>query len=86
MQDTNAALKREIDNWQQKYRDADSKAREMENHLFKNTQEKEKLSSMIKMKNNEYEELRNQYSRLEPELRRKGEMEISLQEQQVRIR
>jgi hypothetical protein len=44
----------------------------MENHLFKNTQEKEKLGSMIKMKNNEYEELRNQYSRLEPELRRKG--------------
>ncbi len=83
MQETNNALKREIDNWQQKYRDADSKAREIENHLFKNTQEKEKLSSMIKMKNNEYEELRNQYSRLEPELRRKGEMEISLQEQQV---
>ena len=52
MQETNTALKREIDNWQQKYRDADSKAREVENHLFKNTQEKEKLSSMIKMKNN----------------------------------
>lgn len=54
MQETNNSLKKEIDNWQQKYRDADSKAREMENHLFKNTQEKEKLGSMIKMKNNEY--------------------------------
>ena len=52
MQETNNALKREIDNWQQKYRDADSKAREIENHLFKNTQEKEKLSSMVKIKNN----------------------------------
>ena len=29
MQETNNALKREIDNWQQKYRDADSKAREI---------------------------------------------------------
>lgn len=52
MQDNNTQLKREIDNWQQKYRDADGKAREMENNLFKNTQEKEKLSSMIKLKNN----------------------------------
>nr|BAK03394.1 predicted protein [Hordeum vulgare subsp. vulgare] len=40
---------------------------------------------MIKMKNNEYDELRNQYARLEPELRRKAEMEISLQEQQNHI-
>lgn len=46
----------------------------MENHLFKSTQEKEKLSSMIKVKNNEYDELRVQYSRLEPELRKKSEM------------
>lgn len=38
---------------------------------------------MLKLKNNEYEQIRMQYSRLEPELRRKGEMEISLQEQQV---
>jgi hypothetical protein len=53
-----------MDNWQQKYREADSKAREMENILFKNTQEKEKLGNMIKTKNNEYEELRNQYARL----------------------
>ena len=59
IQENNAALKRDIDNWQQKYREADNKAREMENHLFKNTQEKEKLSSMIKLKNNESGELRN---------------------------
>lgn len=72
-----------MDNWQQKYREADSKAREMENFLFKNTQEKEKLGSMIKTKNNEYEQLRNQYAKLEPELRKKSEMELILQNQQV---
>jgi len=38
MQENYANLKKEMDGWQQKYRDADSKAREMENHLFKNTQ------------------------------------------------
>jgi hypothetical protein len=29
MQETNTNLKRDIDNWQQKYRDADGKAREI---------------------------------------------------------
>ena len=38
---------------------------------------------MVKNKNSEYEELRNQYARLEPEVRRKNELEIALQEQQV---
>ena len=37
---------------------------------------------MVKNKNNEYEELRTQYARLEPEVRRKNELEITLQEQQ----
>lgn len=55
----------------------------MENHLFKSTQEKEKLSSMIKVKNNEYDDLRQQYSRLEPEIHKKREIEIALQEHQV---
>lgn len=52
MQDGNNALKKEIDSWQNKYREMESKAREFENHLFRNNQEKEKLSSMIKTKNN----------------------------------
>ena len=82
MQDGNNNLKKEIDNWQTKYREADNKARDFENHLFRNNQEKEKLSSMVKNKNNEYEELRSQYSRLEPEVRKKNELEIALQEQQ----
>ena len=38
---------------------------------------------MVKTKNNDYEELRTQYARLEPEVRRKGELESALQEQQV---
>jgi len=38
---------------------------------------------MVKSKNNDYEELRTQYARLEPEARRKGELEAALQEQQV---
>jgi chromosome segregation ATPase len=77
------ALKRDIENWQIKTRDADTKARELENTLFRASQEKEKLGSMIKLKNSEYEELRGQYSRLEPEMRRKNELEIAFQEQQV---
>ena len=52
MQDGNNNLKKEIDNWQTKYREADNKARDFENHLFRNNQEKEKLSSMVKNKNN----------------------------------
>jgi hypothetical protein len=40
---------------------------------------------MIKMKNTEYDELRNQYAKLEPEMRRKNEMEIFLQEKQVSL-
>lgn len=55
MQDSNNNLKREIDNWQEKYRQAENKARQFENHLFKNNQEKEKLSNMIKNKNAEYD-------------------------------
>lgn len=74
MQEGNNSLKRELDGWQGKFRESEGKIREMENHLFKSTQEKEKLSSMIKVKNNEYDELRVQYSRLEPELRKKSEM------------
>ena len=82
MQEGNNGLKREIENWQQKFRESDAKARDFENHLFRNNQEKEKLGSMIKNKNNEYEELRTQYARLEPEVRRKNDLEIAMQEQQ----
>lgn len=74
MQDGNSSLKQEIDSWQLKYREADAKARDFENHLFRNNQEKEKLNTMVRNKNSEYEELRNQYSRLEPEARRKNEL------------
>ena len=79
MQEGNGNLKREIESWQAKYREADARGREFENHLFKNNQEKEKLSSMVKTKNTEYEELRTQYARLEPEIRRKNEIEASFQ-------
>ena len=85
MQDGNNNLKKEIENWQIKFREADAKSREFENHLFRNNQEKEKLSNMVKSKNNDYDELRTQYARLEPEVRRKAELEAALQEQQVLI-
>ena len=40
MQEGNSGLKKEIDNWQQKYREAEGRARDFENHLFRNNQEK----------------------------------------------
>jgi chromosome segregation ATPase len=86
MQEGNASLKREIDSWQAKFREADARARDFENHLFRNNQEKEKLSSMVKAKNSDYDELRTQLARLEPEVRRKNELEVALQEQQVPLR
>ena len=85
LQESNNSLKRELDGWQSKFRESEGKVREAENHLFKSTQEKEKLSSMIKAKNNDYDELRAQLARMEPELRKKGEIEISLQEHKVRV-
>lgn len=81
--ETISALKRDIENWQIKTRDADSKARELENTLFRASQEKDKLSSMIKLKNSEHEALKGQYSRLEPEIRRKNELELTCQDQNV---
>lgn len=58
-------LRGDNDGWQKKIRDAENKSRELENHLFANNQEKEKLSSLIKTKANEYESLRSRYSELE---------------------
>lgn len=74
LQDTVDKYRKDLDNWQNKYKESESKSREFENILFKNNQEKEKINSMFKAKNAEYDELRNQYSRLEPEIRRKKEM------------
>lgn len=45
--------------------------------------EKEKLSNMVKAKNNEYETLRSKYSQLEGEFRKFSELELVCQEQHV---
>ena len=45
---------KDIENWQNKFKDAELKARELDNHLFTSTQEKEKLSTMIRNKSHEY--------------------------------
>ena len=47
-------LSKDVENWQNKAKDADLKCRELDNHLFSSTQEKEKLSTMIRNKNSEY--------------------------------
>lgn len=60
-----AKLRGDIESWQDKNRQAENKIRDMDRLLYENNNEKERLSSIIKNKNYEQEELRNKYSRLE---------------------
>jgi len=55
-------LRGDNEGWQGRLRESENKFRELENHLFANNQEKEKLSSLIKTKASEYESLRSRYS------------------------
>lgn len=48
--DTN---RKEIENWQNKFRASDGKVRELENALFVQNQEKEKLGTVARTKSNE---------------------------------
>ena len=47
--------KSDADRWQDKCKTTEGRVKELENHLFLNTQEKEKLGNLIKSKNNEYD-------------------------------
>ena len=78
-------LRGDIENWQEKTRQAENKARDMDRVLYENNNEKERLSSLIKSKNYEYEELRNKYSRLEGDNHKIAELEGILHEQHVQI-
>ncbi len=62
--------KRSIQEWQSKYREIDSKNRDLDSQLFKSTQDKEKLSNMMKLKNIEFDEVRTKASNLELEARK----------------
>ncbi len=53
LQNSNEALKRDIDNWTNKFRSADARTRELENALFTSNNEKDKLSMSFKSKLNE---------------------------------
>ena len=57
-------FKKDREKLQEKNDHTDTRMRELENHLFMNNQEKEKLSNMLKTKNNDYDDLRGKYSRL----------------------
>lgn len=46
------AIKKELDNWQRKAKEADAKSQRVEGELFKHVQEKDRLSNMLKTKNN----------------------------------
>lgn len=85
LNDQIAQLKADAENWQKKLRDSDARAKEFENQLFKNNQEKERLTNMIKTKSNEYEILRNRYSELEINSRKVQELELVCQEQHVNL-
>lgn len=85
LNDQIAQLKADAENWQKKLRDSDARAKEFENQLFKNNQEKERLTNMIKTKSNEYEILRNRYSELEINSRKVQELELVCQEQHNQI-
>lgn len=76
-------LRKDVENWQGRAKEYENKARELENHLYQNNSEKEKLSAMIKTKNNEYDDLRGRYARLEGDTRKITELEAALKEQHV---
>ena len=48
-----------MDGWQKKCKDADAKAQRLESQLFKLSQEKERINSMLKTKNSEFENIRS---------------------------
>lgn len=59
-----------MDGWQRKAKEADAKAQRVEGELFKHAQEKDRLSNMLKTKNNEYETLRGSLANYEAEARK----------------
>ena len=55
----------------------------MDRVLYENNSEKERLSSIIKSKNYEFEEMKNKFSRLEGDNHKVIELESALREQHV---
>jgi len=53
--------------------------------LYQSNSEKEKLSSMVRNKNSEFDDLRGKYSRLEGDTRKINELETALKEQHVNV-
>lgn len=76
-------LRKDIEMWQGRAKEYENKVRELENYLYQNNSEKQKLSVMIKSKNNEYDDLRSRYARLEGDNRKITDLEAALKEQHV---
>ncbi len=85
LQNTNEILKRDVDNWQNKYRSADAKVREMENQLFVVNNEKGKLTTMVRTKIDDWESLKAMYESMEGEMRQVNELRHVCQQQHGQI-
>lgn len=75
-----------MDGWQRKAKEADAKSQRVESELFKHVQEKDRLSNMLKTKNNEYETLRSSLANYEVEARKVQHLEATNEELNVIFR
>ena len=64
MNDQLNSFKRDKEKLEHKNDQTDNRVKELENHLFMNNQEKEKLTNQLKTRSNDYDDLRGKYARL----------------------
>lgn len=57
--------KKDIENWQNKFRASEARGKELENNLYSTSQEKEKVGNIARTKTQECEELKNKINFLQ---------------------
>lgn len=78
-------LRKELSRWEDKYKAIDARARELDGSCFSLTQDKDKLTSMLRSKTTELEEFRMRTSKLEQDSYRARELEANYNETLVQM-